>query len=30
MYKNFSLTDEERKQIMEQHGAYGYKKPCHG
>jgi hypothetical protein len=27
MYKNFSLTDEERKQIMEQHGAYGYKKP---
>jgi hypothetical protein len=27
MYRNFSLTDEERKQIMEQHAAYGYKKP---
>jgi len=25
MYKNFNLTDEERKQIMEQHKAYGYK-----
>jgi hypothetical protein len=27
MYRNFSLTDEERKQIMEQHAAHGYKKP---
>jgi hypothetical protein len=27
MYKNFSLTDEERKQIMEQHAAHGYRKP---
>ncbi len=27
MYKNFSLTDEERKQIMEQHASYGYRKP---
>lgn len=27
MYRNFSLTDEERKQIMEQHAAYGYRKP---
>jgi hypothetical protein len=27
MYKNFSLTDEERKEIMEQHAAHGYKKP---
>ena len=27
MYKNFNLTDEERKQIMEQHGSFGYKKP---
>jgi len=27
MYRNFSLTDEERKQIMEQHAAHGYRKP---
>ena len=27
MYKNFSLSDEERKQIMEQHSSRGYKKP---
>lgn len=27
MYRNFNLTDEERKQIMEQHAAHGYKKP---
>jgi len=27
MYKNFNLTDEERKQIMEQHSVYGYRKP---
>ena len=27
MYKNFKLTDEERKQIMEQHKMHGYKKP---
>ena len=27
MYKNFNLTDEERKEIMEQHGSFGYKKP---
>jgi len=27
MYKNFNLTDEERKQIMEQHSSFGYKKP---
>jgi len=27
MYRNFSLTDTERKQIMEQHAAHGYKKP---
>lgn len=27
MYKNFKLTDEERKQIMEMHGSHGYKKP---
>jgi hypothetical protein len=27
MYKNFNLTDEERRQIMEQHKSHGYKKP---
>ena len=27
MYKNFNLTDEERKQIMEHHSTFGYKKP---
>ena len=27
MYKNFNLTDEERKQIMEMHQSHGYKKP---
>lgn len=27
MYKNFNLTDKERKEILEQHGRYGYKKP---
>lgn len=27
MYKNFSLTDEERQQILEQHKSHGYKKP---
>lgn len=27
MYKNFNLTDEERKQIMESHKSHGYKKP---
>ena len=27
MYKNFKLTDKERKEILEQHGKYGYKKP---
>jgi hypothetical protein len=27
MYKNFNLTEEERKQILEQHSAYGYRKP---
>jgi ssDNA-binding Zn-finger/Zn-ribbon topoisomerase 1 len=27
MYKNFNLTDEERKQIMEMHESHGYKKP---
>jgi len=27
MYKNFKLTDEERKQIMEMHQSHGYKKP---
>ena len=27
MYKNFSLTEKEKKQILEQHGRYGYKKP---
>lgn len=27
MYKNFKLTDEERKQILEQHSQYGYRQP---
>jgi hypothetical protein len=27
MYKNFNLTDEERKEIMESHKSHGYKKP---
>jgi len=27
MYKNFNVTEEERKQIMEMHQSYGYKKP---
>lgn len=27
MYKNFKITDEERKEIMEQHKSHGYKKP---
>lgn len=27
MYKNFKLTDEERKQIMEMHQSRGYRKP---
>jgi hypothetical protein len=27
MYKNFNLTDEERKEILESHSSYGYKKP---
>ena len=27
MYKNFKLTDEERKQILESHSSHGYKKP---
>ena len=27
MYKNFSLTEKEKKQILEQHRRYGYKKP---
>lgn len=27
MYKNFNLSDEERKQILEQHKSYGYRKP---
>lgn len=27
MYKNFNLTEEERKQILEQHSSYGYRKP---
>ena len=27
MYKNFKLTDEERKDIMEAHKSHGYKKP---
>jgi hypothetical protein len=27
MYKNFNLTEEERKQIMEMHKSHGYKQP---
>ena len=27
MYKNFNLTEEERKQILESHKSHGYKKP---
>jgi len=27
MYKNFNLSDEEKKQIMEMHKNHGYKKP---
>lgn len=27
MYRNFNLTDEERKQILEQHSSYGYRQP---
>lgn len=27
MYKNFNLTEEEKKDILKQHGKYGYKKP---
>ncbi len=27
MYKNFSLTDQERKQILQHHKSHGYKKP---
>jgi len=27
MYKNFSLTDKEKKEILEQHGSRGYKQP---
>jgi phage tail sheath gpL-like len=27
MYKNFNLTEEERKQILEQHSSYGYRQP---
>jgi len=27
MYKNFNLTDQERREIMEQHQSHGYKKP---
>lgn len=27
MYKNFKLTEEEKKHIMEQHKMHGYKKP---
>jgi hypothetical protein len=27
MYKNFNLTEEERKQIMEMHKSHGYKAP---
>mgnify|MGYP003334969872 CR=1 FL=1 len=27
MYKNFKLSDEERKQIMEMHQSHGYKQP---
>jgi len=27
MYKNFSLNNDERKQILEMHQSHGYKKP---
>lgn len=27
MYKNFSLNDNEKKEIMEMHKSHGYKKP---
>jgi hypothetical protein len=27
MYKNFTLTESERKEILEMHMSYGYKKP---
>jgi hypothetical protein len=27
MYKNFNLTDKEKKEILEQHGRHGYKQP---
>jgi hypothetical protein len=27
MYKNFNLSEEEKKQILEQHKSHGYKKP---
>lgn len=27
MYKNFNITEEERKQIMEMHKSHGYKQP---
>ena len=27
MYKNFNLTDKERKEILEQHSEYGYGQP---
>jgi hypothetical protein len=27
MYKNFKLTDKERKQILESHMSHGYKQP---
>lgn len=27
MYKNFNITEEERKQIMEMHMSHGYKQP---
>ena len=27
MYKNFNISDEEKKQIMEQHKSHGYKQP---
>ena len=27
MYKNFNLTESEKKEILNQHKSYGYKKP---
>lgn len=27
MYKNFSLTENEKKEILKQHGKHGYKQP---